>query len=679
MFESKRRWTILVGIIYLISHASAGPAQYNKCPSQCKCNQQITQCENLDITRFGTKVFNLKVANPQVELTLRKNLFADIGLKDVHTIFIENARIKKIDKDTFAGLDSLRSLSLINCVISDFDPSSIAFPASLEQLSFSGTPIKSFNLNLGSLAELDLSNCNLTVIDNDMFTQVPKLVVIKLAHNNIHTLGELAFSKLEDMDDIDLSDNKIHSIPNELFKYNEDLVSLDISNNPLSSILNLKFAPGLEKLVLRNCNLIDFDNVSLEILSDLDLSHNNLQNIKRDAFAGLPQLLYIDLSFNNITTLNADVFQNNPGLIKIVLDSNSIYKLPRFYSKQPFATSIFWCDNCDLFELAEDTFKNMPAIGQLKLSNNQIENIGTTFQNLHALTYLDLSENGLIEIELNAFQNNSALRILNLSGNALKEIDPKVFKNTKVLRELDVSYNSLVTVWKQVTDETLSSITEINASSNQIKHVLLHDLQVTPNLQVFDISDNDIDCSTDFKEAIDWLKINNVLPRKELTKMNMKLEQDSDLLPLSKDWICKGDKEYDEEYYDTDYDETTKVINDDNINNFYEIDDHTNVFPVARETIVNTYRNPYFWPIFVFFATTVIVLLVAANTILFILRKKGSIGQARPITMPRVKLLPYSNKIKKHSGSVYRPLSEENVDTRSIYSSNADGPTTNML
>lgn len=678
-------YTIVLAIVLSTTLVISEPRPYTRCPEQCKCNQQVTQCENLDILKFGTKVYNLKLVNPNKELTLRENLFADIGLKDLHTIYIENARIKDINRNTFAGLESLRSLSLINCEISDFDPGTISLPGSIEMLSFSGTPFKKYDLNLGSLVEVDFSNCNLTTIRDEMFKMVPKLTVIKLQHNKIHTIEANAFSLLRNLEEVDLSHNKINHVPKELFKTNEELVTLDISNNPLLSIINLTFVSALEKLVLSNCNLVDFDNVTLDILSYLDLSHNNLRNIKSDAFVGLPELEYIDLSYNNITTLNDDVFKNNSKLIRIILDSNGIEKLPKFYTSGKFATSIFSCEDCDIMDLADDTFENMPAIGQLKLSINQIEGVGSVFKHLHALTLLDLSENDIVDINLDAFEYNSALRTLNLSMNALKEIDPSLFKNNNVLRELDVSGNSLETIWKQITNKTVSSLIELNASNNVIKHILMHDLLVTPNIQVLDITGNNIDCDPTYKDAVKWLEKNNVSPSKFLTKMNMKLDNGGELSTLINDWTCKDSqmKDYDDDYdISDDYDETTRLLKDKD--GIFEIEDdqiEIKLIPETDEILSKSYKNQYMWPILVFFTTAVIVLLVAANSILFILRRKGNIGQARPITMPRIKIMPIlnSSKIKKHSGSVYRPLSEENIDTRSIYSSRTDVPSTNLL
>lgn len=664
-------WHKAIVFIVVWQLASAGP-QYARCPAQCKCDQPVVECDNLELKKFGTKVYNLKVVNPEQPVALTANIFANMGISDVHTIFIESARITEVHEHAFAGLESLRSLSLVNCEISQFDLQAIRFPASLEKLSFSGTPIKKFDLRLGSLVELDLTNTNITALGPDMFAGVPKLTFLSVANNKIQAIHDAALASLTDLVDINLSGNKLVAVPKNLFVKNADLVSADLSHNALS-VVDMHFPAMLEKLVLHHCALRDFENVKLETLSYLDLSHNKLKYLKPTALMYLSALEYVDLSFNNLQMLDGDVFMHNPNLRKIVLDENSIDRLPKFVSTEKFATSLFSCTNCDTV-IEDDTFENMPLLVTLQLAGNQIETLGASLQHLQALTQLDVSDNEIVNISTSAFKHNPALRTVNLSMNSLSEIDPACFAANKVLRELDLSANQLATIWKQITSQTLPSVLEINASNNHMKRILVEDLQVTPNIQILNISHNDINCDEQMEVAINWLETNKVLPGKMLTKMPLLNSNVAEDVSLNSVWLCEHRTILDCDYDSSegaDYDDVITVASQ---RGAAEVEG--SVEPGIAGMLLKPSRNQYFWPILVFFVTAVIVLLVAANVILFVLRQRGSIAHARPITMPRVKIIPmlHQSKIKKHSGTVYKPLSEEN-----IHSSRIDVPSTNLL
>lgn len=675
---------VLTFTIVLSASVVTSVPHYARCPKQCDCNNDVIVCKNLEIDKFGTKVYYLKVTNPNKPLLLKENVFSNMGVVDVHRLYIENARIEEFHENAFGGLDSLLSLSLINCDIPNFNPESIRFPASLEKLSFSGTQLNKFHLNLGSLDEVNLSHCGLSNIPSDMFADVSQLTYIDLSNNKIDSIDVSAFTNLQYITEIKLSNNRLKTIPNELFSQNQDLVSLDLSSNPLSTI-NVKFTNKLESLILRNCSLLEFERVNLEVLSYLDLSYNQLENVTSATFAGMADLEYIDLSFNGIAVLPEDVFINNINLQKIILDENKMDKLPTFIGKDVFATSLFSCNNCDIDNLSNDTFKMMPAIVILRLAGNNFETIGTTFQNLHALTSLDVSGNSIIAIDSSAFNRNSALRIINISDNSLTALHPNLFENNKVLQELDISENGLSTIWSHPTEKTLESLLIINVAYNQMNRLLINDLKITPNLQVLNITDNNIECDANFKEAIEWLEERQVLPGKESRNLEMVYGNSIETSNSRKTWICHNPSmqyhDY-ESYSDYEYSKTTDKFPDDTyIIAEEEEDDEINIIPAVQEAKVKDYANLYFWPVLVFFITAALVLLVVANVILYILRKRGNIAQARPITMPRVKLLPIltASKLKKHSGTVYKPLSEENLDTRSNISINTDVPHTNLL
>lgn len=669
-------FSVALAIVLIGLASSVLPPQSPRCPTQCKCGMSVVQCDNLEMKKFGTKVFALKVVNPKVPLKLQKQLFLNVGLEDVNTIYIENARIGEIHPEAFGGLDKLRSLSLVNCEIIQFNLAAVQFPANVEKLSFSGTPLTNFdNTKLTSLAELDISNCNLSSISGTAFARVPKLTYVNIASNRINQVDEYAFATLGNLQEVNLSYNKIKKVPKRLFQNNSELMAIDLSYNPLRDV-EFDLPSDLEKLVLKSCKLSEFHGPVLDLLSYLDLSDNLIENIGPNTFSTMSSLEYLDLSTNTFTTLDTKVFMNNTKLSKLVLDNNSLETLPKFVGRERFQTYDFSCNNCELSYLEDDVFENFPAIVELHLASNDLDVINGTFQHLHALTLLDLSDNSISEIYMRAFRNNSALQILNLSGNSLESIDSALFERNRVLKELDLGCCGLTSIWKKPVTHVISSLLILNVASNSIKNVSVADLNVTPNIQVFNISHNNLICNSDFNETSNWLSRNRVSQSKEPTNMEMITKDAFKSITAYKPWVCfNSDFDLPENYdYDTspfedaDYyiDSTTeKTVH---IEEVFEIEDDSELENMLSTSKYFTRVEKYgfFWPAIVFILTSLLVLVVAANVMLLILKKRGNVRNNRIIKMPHVKILPWfsGSKIKKHSGSVYRPLSEENIEPR---------------
>lgn len=122
------------------------------------------------------------------------------------------------------------------------------------------------------------------------------------------------------------------------------------------------------------------------------------------------------------------------------------------------------------------TFSNVNKLIYLDLSDNRIVNLSIEcFAGLGKLLHLDLSSNNLTILPDAVFQPLISLQKLNLSSNALEALCEKSFSSLPMLQQLDVSYNKLTSV----APGTLQFL------PNLAKLLLADNPQLRPDAQIF--------------------------------------------------------------------------------------------------------------------------------------------------------------------------------------------------
>lgn len=705
--------TCIVLIIPLISSTTVHPG----CPGRCTCFKSIAECNSLDIDYFGFDIYKLKLINIPEPVTLTDGIFKTLGLENISFLQIDNVTVYSIHPNAFAGLKELNQLSITNSRIPPLVIDTTPFSLNLRKLILSGSTLKDFkNLKLPALEELDLSNCNLSEIHQDAFANMPELSYINLSNNQLSTFDSNIFLKLESLVELQLANNKFTKIPEEIFSNNTDLSTLNLSNNPLKKF-EVRNPSNLEDLILNSCELTEFTGgENLEFLGKLDLSNNSLSVLPVETFYKMSELENLDLSNNKLIMLDENLFLNNMRLLKIVLDNNALIALPKFKSKgKTFQTFYFSCNNCQLESINEQVFDSFPGLVTLKLSNNNLMDIAEkTFQKLHALIELDLSFNQLSEFNANTFKENYALQNVNLAGNLFTYLDSDWFSMNLVLATLDVSKCRLSELWKKPAKK-LNSLSSLILSRNNLTDIRVEDLEVTKSLKVLDIKYNPLSCTNELRDTIKWLTMRDVATTVEAKKTHDSLDVEEFDVTASTSWeevardACTDYDEYFDKWDDNDSNygdddivkikitnkmdgETDKKIDGNYIDDKelaekevyekdldednYDIDDIESFMKdskvlqylapgeVIDDDDEDTPRYSYLWPTVMFLLTSVAVLIVAANVILLILKKRSNGGSN--ITLSHIQILPWvtGSNIKKHSGSVYRPLSEETSTPR---------------
>jgi len=164
------------------------------------------------------------------------------------------------------------------------------------------------------------------------------------------------------------------SIPNNL---SGDVQVLDLSNNNIIELKKDAFTSvglvNLHKLIARSC--------SIEL-------------VDKDAFRGLEILIELDLSDNSIHVLHPTTFRNTFRLRKIYLNRNPIQRLQNgLFSNMTFLQTVEF-NGCLISHIEPKTFYNITKFNSLELSSNQLVNIESEIlYSIPSLMNLGISNN----------------------------------------------------------------------------------------------------------------------------------------------------------------------------------------------------------------------------------------------------------------------------------------------
>nr|ABD93872.1 Toll-like receptor 3 [Ictalurus punctatus]ABD93873.1 Toll-like receptor 3 [Ictalurus punctatus] len=341
---------------------------------------------------------------------------------------LEHNNLKHLTKGTFLGLKSLRKLNLQSAlakghasplpVIDDFSFQPLV---KLEYLYMEKTSFREITENifygLPCLRELNLgwSSTGLKIVSNTTFASLngsSLLQMLNLTGMGIKTLEPGAFSSLGNLEILVLSHNYINQqLTGEEFQGLHSIREIHLSfNQQMITLMSTSFihVPTLRTLMLGHAlsSNLEVEPSPFRLLVNLtllDLSNNNIANIKNGLLDGLHHLSVLKLQHNNL----ARVWKNaNPGGPVLIL------------------------------------------------------------RDAQNLTVLELDYNGLDEIPMKAFQGLSKLKYISISGNLLNFLHDSIFDNLRSLRFLRLQKNLLTSVRRETFGVPLSNLTELFMDHN---------------------------------------------------------------------------------------------------------------------------------------------------------------------------------------------------------------------
>lgn len=296
-----------------------------------------------------------------------------------------------------------------------------------------------------------------------------------------------------EFEELTLADNQITSIPASRFQELHSLRQLDLNGNSISSIDESAFqgiGDTLEELLLEVNAITNFPTGALsglQMLENLsatgfDLSTSGLPS---GALANLNQLTQLNLRNNKLHLLAADVLSGQVNSLReLVLDSNSFSSIPTSALASLLALDTFsMVGNTALISITANAFYGL-HLKSLDLSQNGLSSIDSeAFIGLEStLEYLSMRSSQLRDNMLPPLQHLSSLREVDLSSNAIANIPSQMFLQMPLIEVLELHQNQLHTI----TGTTLAGLSQLHMldlSGNSLINVEANAFASTPALK----------------------------------------------------------------------------------------------------------------------------------------------------------------------------------------------------
>uniref|UniRef100_A0A8B9XL43 Leucine rich repeats and immunoglobulin like domains 1 n=1 Tax=Bos mutus grunniens TaxID=30521 RepID=A0A8B9XL43_BOSMU len=298
---------------------------------------------------------------------------------------------------------------------------------------------------------------------------------LNLSYNKLSEIDPAGFEDLPNLQEVYLNNNELTAIPS-LGSASSHIVSLFLQHNRIRSVEGSQLKAYL----------------SLHVL---DLSANNITEIRSTCFPhGLP-LTELNLASNRISTLESGAFDGlSRSLLTLRLSKNRITQLPVKAFKLPRLTQLHLEYN-SLAEVNSGSLYGLTALHQLHLGNNSISRIhrdGWSFcQKLHELI---LSFNNLTRLDEESLADLSSLSILRLSHNSISHIAEGAFRGLKSLRVLDLDHNEISGTIEDTSGAFtgLDSLSKLTLFGNKIKSVAKRAFSGLEGLEHLNLGENAI-------------------------------------------------------------------------------------------------------------------------------------------------------------------------------------------
>lgn len=477
----------------------------------------------------------LRVQTRLEELRLADNLLGDNlnpifssnefhGMKQLKLLDLSRNGLRSLEEGIFKGCESLEQLYLDGNNLTTVPTMSLKGLGSIRVLSLSDNNIESlpraaFSILGDSLLRLDLSENELSHMEDDALSGLERLLLLNLSRNDLNRFNSDVFKGAYNLLQLDLSTNFLREFPSDALRHLTDLKFLNMSSNLIDEIdhRHLSSLGELQVLDLSRNNIgrLDFGTFSkLSELTRLDLSLNALRTIDESSFNGLNKLKWLSLQDNNILLVPALALTRLPSLAHLHMEFNRVAALPTELIQATASNLVTLALTRNLVrEIPAGLFQDFERLISIELSGNMLSRITRdTFVGLEeTLLELDVSSNRLTSIgELPL----SRLISLNLSGNRLTRISPETFDHLKRIRYLNLSSNPLyggfppvfpfsvldldvsrtdLSILPSVLFRNLESLERLSIAGNRLERIESGTFNRLVNLSKIDLSENRIE------------------------------------------------------------------------------------------------------------------------------------------------------------------------------------------
>lgn len=398
--------------------------------------------------------------------------------------------------------------------------------SSLKELRMSNMALKRVPASIRystSLARLDVSSNRIADLESVNLHEIATLLSLKVQNNKLTSIPTY-FAQMKALKYLNISNNKFETFPAVVCEMS-CLVDLDVSFNNIAELpAKMSDLRSLEKLAVYGNELTKFpDSFSaLASLRDLDVRRNKLSDL--NAVYALPNLERLQADWNNIVTLDA---QLGAKVKTFSVPHNSITRFT--LAPLPGATAVTYSlthlnlSHAKISTLADEAFSGLVNLIDLNLNFNQFTRLPGTLDRLTNLEVFSCTDNALNDLPL-AFGKMQKLRVLNVHNNNLRTLPPDIWgcgslesfnASSNLLRQFEEPPEDLVAIIGPEAAATVArkmsiisqpgeqvssmpvppagvSLLRLYLADNHLNDDVFHQVAQMPNLQILNLSFNDI-------------------------------------------------------------------------------------------------------------------------------------------------------------------------------------------
>ncbi|XP_017761511.1 PREDICTED: toll-like receptor Tollo [Eufriesea mexicana] len=313
---------------------------------------RLSSCRRLTVRNNRlTKIFQLPISLGSLD-------FAENWLEEIPTTDVWPAMNALLSLDlsanrlgdnlkygSFENLLTLRSLNLQSNNMTKPPWEALSTLTSLQYLYMQGNQLtelgKSAFGRLPIVFELNVADNQIWNVSMRAFEGLLQLLTLNLTNNKLTRIPNGAFQGLVSLRTLDLSHNKIERLDNKTHGLLDDCLSLErvnLSHNKISFIAKKTF-PN-DPWIPYRLKEIDLSYNTMPVLTHeltvgtkkiqyLNISHNNINEIRKYVLGNLTTLQTLDLSYNEINDLSEpDIFDPPSNLTNLYLSHNRLTYLP---------------------------------------------------------------------------------------------------------------------------------------------------------------------------------------------------------------------------------------------------------------------------------------------------------------------------------------------------------------
>jgi adenylate cyclase len=335
-----------------------------------------------------------------------------------------------------------------------------------------------------NFSHIDLQGRNLLTIPITLFHKAPEIISLNLSRNLSLNIPKDFIQQCVNLRKIDFVGNEAERLSNSIASASR-LTNLDISHNRLEDLshASLEELQSLVGLNMSHNRLQSLPNAftRFKSLRSLHIASNRLKEFPT-FICDLAALVELDISFNHITSFPLEIGQLS-ALERLTASNNRLTgSLPPTFSN---LTSLKELDLRFNYELQNiDVVAELPRLEALVVSHNRV----TGFQQgFHKLRALHLNSNPVTRFSLTTVL--PTLRFLNLSNAKIAAINESLFDKVPNLEKLILDRNHIVSLPPQI--GKLRKLQHLSCANNQLA-MIPKEIGQLEELTVLDLHYNNI-------------------------------------------------------------------------------------------------------------------------------------------------------------------------------------------